>query len=267
MTSRPKTTLVTIAHGDPSVIARARNVFAYDRDVSVVSEAVSFETAMYQLADIPTDVFAFSLMLSGGPYNSGFAGVKAIRRDHPTLRMIAWVDGCSHASISTALSIGVEGISTVAAIGTELRRAVSALRRGRHYVSPQLQRIDEERSSSSILSTSESQVLSLVHAGLSVSEIAELHDKTPSTVSKQKEAALLKVALDTPRTGLQDMSEYNELLSQDEREVIELVRLGFTTADIARICNRPANAISKQKQSALLKLTVDKVTRERNKPS
>jgi DNA-binding NarL/FixJ family response regulator len=247
-------TLITIADRSLDVIANAKEALAPSQRPSV-SEATSFDVVLRKLAITPSEILVFSLSLPGSRYFSGLAGVKAIRRQHPGLKMIAWVDGCSSSSISSAISIGVEGISFAASISTELKQAISRVKSGGKYMSPQLHSTQSRDVRAPILSPAEQEVMRLMHIGLNNWEIAQACGISASTVSKHRQSALLKLTLGNPSVWPPDKS--NLTLTPEEDQVMRMISTGLTTTEITEICGRPTSVIAKQKKSALLKLTID----------
>lgn len=136
------------------------------------------------------DVGIVDITLAPGDL-SGVALVEHLREHAPHTPLLAFAGQASAAEISHLLAIGVSGYVSKAEPLTELAEAVVRVSQGLYRIPAACRKLPGHDQ----LSRNEREVLRLLLAGLTVSEIAQCRHRSIKTVSTQKVAALRKLGL------------------------------------------------------------------------
>ncbi|HSL23933.1 MAG TPA: response regulator transcription factor [Vicinamibacterales bacterium] len=158
-----------------------------------VDEAGSVDEALQHLRQAPCDLVVLDITLPG---RSGLDLLKELRRDRPTLPVLVLSMHPAAQFARRVLSAGAAGYLTKDSPPGELARAIETIRAGERYTSPgapapgELQGPQHDR-----LSDREYQVLRMLAAGRSVSQIASDLSLSIKSVSTYRARVLRKMGL------------------------------------------------------------------------
>ncbi|WP_426505131.1 response regulator [Dactylosporangium sp. McL0621] len=172
-------------------------------DVEVVGEAADGETALELVARHSPDVVLMDLRM---PRMDGVAATGAIRAAHPETRVVVLTTFADDDDILTALQAGALGYLTKDAGRVQIAQAIRAAAAGQSVLDPKVQQrllAAAVQSSSAAppppvaegLTARETEVLSLIAAGLSNREIAERLYVTEVTVKSHINRLFAKIGV------------------------------------------------------------------------
>lgn len=196
----PVSTRVIIADDHPVVRAGARGIISCDVSVDVVAEATAPEILMEALAHEPCDVLVTDLTMPG-QQPDGLPMLAAVRRKYPAVGIVLFTVSTNARLLQLAIASGVKCVVNKNAAMDELPQAINAAMRGKSYISESLK---SQLSASpegkricgvSQLSPREIEVLRLIAARRTVSEIAQQQSRSVATISHQKISAMRKLGL------------------------------------------------------------------------
>jgi DNA-binding NarL/FixJ family response regulator len=193
-----------IADGQRLVRSGLRRVFEDELDIAVMGEAASGDQVMALVHSVHPDVV---LIDAGLPGVDGFEVTRWIRAEWPSgeVRVVLLVDGQDDEVMLAALEAGADGVLAKESEASELLRAVRVVAGGGATLGPDLTpRLiawllshsgwrGQGRAELSELTPREREVVSLVAAGLSNSEIAERLVVTPATAKTHVSRARRKL--------------------------------------------------------------------------
>jgi DNA-binding NarL/FixJ family response regulator len=209
---------IMLVDDHPVVRQGIRLMLAADPELDVCAEAVNAAAAIDILRknEIALDLVILDLNL---PDQNGFVVLQEAIRHRPGMAvLIMSIQPEEHMAVR-ALKLGANGYLSKEAAPEELLKAVNTLRRGKKYISPALaewlaldvsgqrEGLPHER-----LSEREYQVLCLLSAGKSISEIAEALTRSPNTISTYRARILRKMGIDT-NAGLTQYAIQHALIS------------------------------------------------------
>lgn len=209
---------ILLVDDHPVVRQGIRLMLAADPELEVCAEAVNAAAAIDILRnnEMAIDLMILDLNL---PDQNGFVVLQESIRHRPEMAvLIMSIQPEEHMAVR-ALKLGANGYLSKEAAPEELLKAVDTLRRGKKYISPALaewlaldvsgqrEGLPHER-----LSEREYQVLCLLSAGKSISEIAEALARSPNTISTYRARILRKMGIET-NAGLTQYAIQHALIS------------------------------------------------------
>ncbi len=166
-----------------------------------ISEATSAENLLEIIRKHKFDLVISDISMPG---RSGIELLKQLRIDYPTLPVLILSMHPETQYAMRALKAGAAGYLTKDTASEELVKAVHQILNGRKYISPLLAELLAENITGSITETShellsdrEFEVMKLIAAGKSISEIAETLSISINTVSTYRSRVLEKMKLQT----------------------------------------------------------------------
>lgn len=159
-----------------------------------VDEAGSVDEALARLAEVPCDLVVLDITMPGA---SGLDLLKALRRDRPTLPVLVLSMHPAAQFAHRVLKAGAAGYLTKDSPPGELARAIETILAGQDYVSPGALPDSEPQAvpQHDRLSDREYQVLRMLAAGRSVSQIASDLALSIKSVSTYRARVLRKMGL------------------------------------------------------------------------
>jgi DNA-binding NarL/FixJ family response regulator len=177
-------------------------------DVEVVGEAVDGFEALAKVRHVDFDLLILDLSMPG---RSGVELIRQIKDKAPKLPILILTMHEEEQYAVRAIRAGARGYLTKESAGTQLLYAIRKLAAGRPYISNEVAEqlaMDAMPSSQTLphkeLSNREFEVFSLLVAGKSITEIADLLHLSVKTVSTHKTRILHKMAI----PSLADMVRY-----------------------------------------------------------
>lgn len=166
--------------------------------VSVVAEAGDGNQALEAAAQHLPDIVIIDVRMPG---LNGIEATRKLRGLHPAPKVIALSAITDHEQVMEMLNAGASAFVAKAAAGTELWRAIEAVRSGQTYLSPEISVVLAEAArnlvhrDSAVLGQRETSVLKLLAEGLRSSEIAARLHIAPSTVEVHRRNIMRKLNL------------------------------------------------------------------------
>lgn len=191
---------VVIADDHCVVRIGLRMLISASRQCEIVGEADGTDSLMNLLAETPCDLLITDFSMPGGQHADGLKMLSTIQRRYPKLPIILVTMFSSATTARAALAQRVSGIVTKDDSANELLLAISAVSNGRRYLSERLRTMLANTSNplrESRLSAKEHEVVRMLASGMTVSEIASHFKRSVSTISKQKNMAMLRLGLST----------------------------------------------------------------------
>lgn len=186
---------ILIADDHPVVRVGLQCLLARHAGVRVIGEAADPGQLEALLAEKTCDLVITDLSMPWGGRPDGVRMLESIRRDHGHVRLIVVTSFANLQVLRAVVRLGVEGILEKTGGLSDLLAAVDCVLGGRSYFSGDLaQRLRSGRNRTGP-SSRESEVIRLLAHGLSVKEIADVHRRTISTISRQKGAAMRRLGL------------------------------------------------------------------------
>ncbi|HCL54651.1 MAG TPA: DNA-binding response regulator [Pseudomonas sp.] len=187
---------ILLADDHPVVRTGLRSILSHVPEWTVVGEAAD----PAQLEDLlllhPCELVITDLSMPFGQRPDGVRMLADIRRNHPRVRLLVVTSFGNLVVLRAVARLGVEGILEKTCALAVLTDAVGTVLAGGRYFSGDLgQRLKMPASAIGGLSARESEVVRLLAHGLSVKDIADIHRRTVSTISRQKGAAMKRLAL------------------------------------------------------------------------
>jgi len=189
---------VLLADDHTLVRAGVRKILEGQRDVEVVGEVADGAAALEALARLPVDVLVLDLTMPG---LDGFAVLRRARTLAPALKVLVLSMHADPEFVSRAVREGADGYLLKDSAVNDLVAAIQAVREGRAYHSPQIQRqlTDLLRGGGAparvldTLTDRERDVLKRIAEGLSTKEIAVQFDISTRTVETHRANLMRKL--------------------------------------------------------------------------
>lgn len=193
---------VIIADDHPVVRIGLRMLLESNRMCVVVGEADGPDSLLKLLSGTPCDLLVTDFSMPGNQQADGLKLLNTIGRYYPQLPIILVTMFANVATLRAVFSQGVMAIVAKGASAKELPMAIKAAREGRRFISEALRAPLEQSGSRDpahepSLSTSEREVVRMLATGMTVSEIAAHNKRSISTISKQKNMAMLRLCIST----------------------------------------------------------------------
>ncbi|UCH84001.1 MAG: response regulator transcription factor [Candidatus Latescibacterota bacterium] len=167
-----------------------------------VGEAETAEEALEQILDRDWDVVVLDISMPG---RSGLDALKEIKKERPSLPVLVLSIHPEEQFATRVLKAGAAGYMTKETATAELVNAINKVRTGGKYVSEQLaeklaldlEREVDDKELHQRLSDREYEVLLLIAAGLSITQIAEKLSLSVKTISTYRARILEKTNLNS----------------------------------------------------------------------
>ncbi|MDD0972833.1 response regulator transcription factor [Pseudomonas fontis] len=192
---------IMLADVYPIVLLGAKSIIEKCNHYKVVALATSPQSVFEKLTQQHCDVIVTDLINQPTYPHDGIRMIERIRRIYPDLRIVLMTENNNPIVLSSIKRKGVHGLISKYADAPELHQAITTVLKGRSYISPPLRKHLEDASPLGLagpnnLSPKECEVLTLLDAGLSVSNIALKLARTKQTISTQKASAMRKLGVD-----------------------------------------------------------------------
>jgi two-component system capsular synthesis response regulator RcsB len=193
---------VIIADDHPVVRIGLRMLLESNRMCVVVGEADGPDSLLKLLSGTPCDLLVTDFSMPGNQQADGLKLLNTIARNYSQLPIILVTMFANVATLRAVFALGARAIVAKGASAQELPKAINAVREGRRFISESL-RVPLEQSGSRdpshepSLSTKEREVVRMLATGMTVSEIAAHNKRSVSTISKQKNMAMLRLCIST----------------------------------------------------------------------
>lgn len=145
------------------------SILANEPDMDLVAEAADGKEAIRVFRDVQPDVTLMDLRM---PDIDGIAATRAIREEFPDARIIALTSYDGDQDIYRALDAGVRGYLLKEAVHTNVVHAIRTVQSGKRLMPPEVSERLAEYFPKIVLTSRETEVLSLVADGLGNKEIA-----------------------------------------------------------------------------------------------
>ena len=192
---------ILIVDDHPVVRQGIRLILNEDPDFTICGEAANAESGLEQIRVTRPHLVILDLNL---PDQSGFVVLQEVQRRWPSLPVLVLsIQPEEHMAVR-ALKLGAFGFLNKESAPDELIKAVKQVMRGKRYISTRLaewlaldvygrrESLPHER-----LSDREYQVMCMLAAGRSVSEVAARLNRSPNTISTYRSRILRKMGIDT----------------------------------------------------------------------
>ena len=192
---------ILIADDHPVVRQGLRQVLSETADLVVEDEASDGQQVLDKVRQHDFDVVLLDISMPG---KSGLEVLKELKRDKPGLAILVLTIFPEAQYAVRVLKAGASGYLTKESLPDELIKAIRIVSQGRKYVSSSLAEklafdldLDAEKPSHETLSDREFQVMCLISAGRTVTEIAAELTLSVKTVSTYRSRILEKMGLKT----------------------------------------------------------------------
>lgn len=206
---------VLIVDDHPVVRQGVKLILGAEPDIEVTGEAATARDAVRQLGECSPDFVVLDLNL---PDQSGFFVLEHIQRERPDLPVLVLsIQPEEHMAVR-ALKAGAAGFLNKESAPEDLVRALRTIADGRRYISPRFaewlaleasgrrESLPHER-----LSEREFQVMCMLAAGKSISEIAATLSRSANTISTYRTRILAKMNI-AGNTGLTEYAIAHRLI-------------------------------------------------------
>lgn len=177
-----------------------RSVLEAEEGYEVVGEALDGRKAVEMARTLKPDVVVMDI---GMPDLNGVEATRQILADHPSAHIVALSTHTDKRYVLAMLEAGASAYVLKVSAYDELRRAISAVTDGKHYLSPDVASVVVEAgiaassapqaSAYSALGAREREVLQLLAEGHSSPEIAKRLHISPSTVETHRRNIMKKL--------------------------------------------------------------------------
>ncbi|ULU23519.1 response regulator transcription factor [Dyella terrae] len=191
---------VIIADDHPAVLLGLAEMLRYrGATFRVEAEAHCGKDLLDKLKCNPCDLLITDFsMPNEADSDDGLALLRKLRSNYPKLPILVLTMIDNAELIHSTMRLGIQGVVNKAAVATELFTAIDTVMEGRPYMSERTRQQLLEFSSGrrgGLLSNREIEVIRLLASGLTVSELARRSNKSVTTISSQKRAAMKKLGL------------------------------------------------------------------------
>ncbi|MEL3955122.1 MULTISPECIES: response regulator transcription factor [Stenotrophomonas] len=187
---------IVIADDHPVVRTGLQSILSRDPRFEVIGEAADPEQLEELLATRACELLITDLSMPWSRRPDGVRMLAAICRDYPGLPILVITAFSNEQILRAVAKLGVSGILDKTSALPVLIEAVDAALAGERYFAPVLeQRLRCKVQRGAGLTARESEVVRLLAHGLSVKDVADIHRRTISTISRQKGAAMRRLGL------------------------------------------------------------------------
>ncbi|MPW07908.1 response regulator [Paraburkholderia sp. CNPSo 3155] len=193
---------VAIADDHPFILLGVEHLLQRCPEIQVCFKSETIGQLLQLLVEVSVDVLVCDYEFEGDPYADGLNLLDRIRRVAPTLRVVFLSTHSSTHIISAALDAGAAGfvgkgpegfVSLIAAIRAAKNKSVFLPDSIANKMLRATTRAAQGGSSLNLLSKNESTVVRMICDGMSIATIAERLNRSPKTVSNQKNAGMKKL--------------------------------------------------------------------------
>lgn len=183
---------------DHAVVRSGLGAFlSVNLDLELVGEAENGEQAVVRAGILKPDVILMDLMM---PVMDGVAATAAIKKQNPSIQIIALTSFQEDELVQNALKAGAIGYLMKNVNARELAAAIRAAKDGKMTLSPEaaqaLVRACQQSQETEVLTEREREVLKLMVEGLNNAEIAERLVVSLSTIKYHISNILMKLGVD-----------------------------------------------------------------------
>lgn len=195
---------VLIADDHALVREGIRSVLALVADIEIVGEAADGKEALEKVRQVMPDIVLMDLAM---PVMGGLEATRRIRREFPTVKILAVTQYDDSEYVIPVIEAGARGFVTKMSSSFELASAIQAVYKGGSYLSPSAAAAVVEECQQKIpvagvkddpyqlLTDREREVLKLVVEGYSARQIAETLVVSPKTVEWYKTRLMNKLGI------------------------------------------------------------------------
>jgi len=192
---------VLIVDDHPVVRRGIRQILEDDPMTSLIDEASDGKELLIRMRNQIYDIILLDITLPG---RSGLDLIGQIKKIQPSTAVLILSMHSEEMYAIKALRAGASGYISKSSIPDELMKALNKVLKGARYISTSMaDRLTENllsetgKSLQELLSPRESEVLSLIASGKTVSQIAKSLSLSPKTISTYRERLLEKLKLET----------------------------------------------------------------------
>jgi len=192
---------VLIVDDHPVVRRGIRQILEDDPMTSLIDEASDGKELLIRMRNQIYDIILLDITLPG---RSGLDLIGQIKKIQPSTAVLILSMHSEEMYAIKALRAGASGYISKSSIPDELMKALNKVLKGARYISTSMaDRLTENllsetgKSFQELLSPRESEVLSLIASGKTVSQIAKSLSLSPKTISTYRERLLEKLKLET----------------------------------------------------------------------
>lgn len=191
-------------------------------DIEITGAYYCPDSALRAVAQGDIDLLILDYRLNG---RDGFDFIHNLKVQDPTLRVLAFLSDPCPVTVAVLRSAGVNGVVCKHQPLNDCIQAIRSLASGQHYWGAEEGGVTFSMSSLHpsadngaeaallslpCLSLREREVLRLCISGLTVTSIAELWNRSPKTVSTQKQAAYRKLGLKSDMDLFRKLAQYGD---------------------------------------------------------
>ncbi len=188
---------VAIAEDHQSLVDGINLLLKYEEEISVVGTANDGEALLDIVRLKQPKVVLTDIKM---PKMDGITATRIIKKEHPTIKVIAFSMFDQEDAVSQMLDAGASGYLLKNSPLEEVLNAVQIVSRGGTYFDASIdmesiQEVSEKTKEKPILSKSEREILRLIGEGKTTSEIANIRFTAVSTVEKHRKNMIRKLGL------------------------------------------------------------------------
>lgn len=188
---------VIIADDHPVVRIGLRMLVDSSKTDRVVGEVDGPDSLLKLLSNTPCDLLITDFSMPGNEQADGLKMLSTLRRHYPGMPVILVTMFANVATLRAAFAQGVMAVVAKGASATELPVAIKTVAEGRRFITESLRAAMTQVATSEQLSAKEHEVVRMLASGMTVSEIATHFKRSVSTISKQKNMAMLRLGIST----------------------------------------------------------------------
>lgn len=191
---------ILLADDHPIFSNGTRTLLEKEMDLRVVGTADSADTLLHSLADSACDVLITDFNMPGAGLGDGLELLASVQKIRPALPVIVLTMISTPGILRSILDAGVAGLVSKLDTVAQLPIATRSVMLNKRYISKavtDMLRMSDVDVQGGLerLTTKELDVLTQIISGSSVTQIAELTDRSVKTISSQKVAAMEKLGL------------------------------------------------------------------------
>jgi two-component system, NarL family, response regulator NreC len=212
---------VLIADDHGIVREGLKSLFKKQADVEIVGEAQDGKEAVDLARQLRPDIVIMDVAM---PNLNGIDATRTIMKDCPDTKVIALSMHAYKTIVREMFKAGVYGYVLKSCLFEELKKSFEAIRKGEHYLSPNIAVLIQEDYAASrttraagnknTLSERELRILQLVAEGKPIKKISTILHLSPKTVDAYRRGLMLKIGVN----NMADLIKY-------------AIREGFTSID------------------------------------